>query len=140
MIGATASLPAFLHSFAPIIDKTDVVFGDYPFYYIAKERAQSIYLGRYYHQMKPEDFDRLTLVVIGSHDSEWKQSERPLTNMVMVGQWKPARNDLLETTGIMEFYPLPNYACTVYRMKEPTNQCHSPEMIGAIISAFCSTA
>jgi hypothetical protein len=101
----------------PKISKDDVVYCDYPFYYIAKERSRVVFTGHYLKKMSDEDFTNLTVVIIGSHGSDWSQSERALNNKLVVGRWQPERVGWLGNDWQYGILSAPNYDCTVYRLK-----------------------
>ncbi|HEY5043526.1 MAG TPA: hypothetical protein VIK53_16160 [Verrucomicrobiae bacterium] len=111
-----AAITAWL---GPKISTNDVVYCDYPFYFIAKERAGQVFAGRYFNLLTPKDFNRITLVIFGKNGSDWNPSTHPLTNATVVGNWTSSRSDILGNDWKYGFLSAPNYDCTVYRLKEP---------------------
>jgi hypothetical protein len=101
------------------ISPDDVVYCDYPFYYIAKARAKQIFTGYYFNRMTPEEYHRLTLVIIGQYRSDWKPAQYALTNALTIGHWQPARSGWLGNSFQYGILSPPNYGCTVYRLKAP---------------------
>jgi hypothetical protein len=96
------------------IDKNDVVYCDYPFYYIAKERAKAIYVGKYCHKLSPQEVSGITLAIIGSQASEWSYPE-VLTNKILIGRFQPAESGIVGNSWQFGILSAPNYSCTVYK-------------------------
>lgn len=109
---------AIAASLAPQITKTDVVFCDYPFYYIVKERAGVVFTGHYFNKMSLEALNGLTLAVIGSHGSDWNQAKYPLTNQPAISHWQPVRTGILGNDWQYGILSAPNYSCTVYKFNK----------------------
>lgn len=103
----------------PKITKDDVVFCDDPFYYVVKERAGLVFTGRRFRTMSSDEFNRLTMVVVCGHCSDWDQSKRTLTNQWVLGRWQPERNGILGNDWRYGILSAPNYDCTVYRLTKP---------------------
>jgi hypothetical protein len=103
------------------INRDDVVFCDYPFYYIAKERAKVVFTGRYFNLLTQEETSRISLAIVGRNGSEWQQPKYFSDNASVIGNWKPMRPGILGNNWEFGFLSSPNYSCTVYRLKAPVN-------------------
>jgi len=102
-----------------IISKRDVVYCDYPFYYIVKERAGLTFVGNYFDRMTQEELDSVTLVVAAKGGSAWKESKQALKDESVIWDWTPARSGILGNNWKYGILSTPNYAGTVYKLKEP---------------------
>ena len=102
----------------PKISANDVVYCDYPFYFVAKGRAAQVFTGRYFNLLTPEDFNRITLVIVANNGSDWNASTHPLSNATVIGNWTPSRSGILGNDWKYGFLSAPNYGCTVYRLNE----------------------
>jgi hypothetical protein len=109
-----AAITAWL---GPKIGPDDVVYCDYPFYYVAKPRAKQVFTSFYFNRMSPEEYHRLTLVIISQYRSYWKPERYALTNALETGRWQPARSGWLGNSFQYGILSPPNYGCTVYRLK-----------------------
>jgi hypothetical protein len=99
---------------APQIAPTDVVYCDYPLYFIAKQRTPNVYVGKYCHRITAQEYRRLTMVIVSTYGSEWGWPER-LQDKPVIGRWHPARAGILGNQWQYGILSAPNYSCTVYR-------------------------
>jgi len=111
-----AAITAWL---GPKISTNDVVYCDYPFYFIARKRARQVFAGHYFNRLTREDLNRITMVIVGENGSEWKQSKGVLTNKLVIGNWRPSRSGVLGNNWEYGILSAPNYGCTVYKLSEP---------------------
>jgi len=102
-----------------IISKQDVVFCDYPFYYIVKERAGMTFVGSYFDRMTQEELDSVTLVVAARSGTAWRQSTHTLKDESVIWDWTPEHSGILGNNWKYGILSTPNYAGTVYKLKEP---------------------
>jgi hypothetical protein len=103
----------------PRITKDDVVYCDYPFYYIAKQRAKLVFTGQYFKKMTQAERDSITLFMIGKNHSDWNQSEYNLTNNIMTGTWTPSKTGILGNDWQYGILSAVNYSCVLYSSRGP---------------------
>jgi len=111
-----ASVRAWL---GPKINTNDVVYCDYPFYFMARERARLVFAGRYASLLNQEDFSHITVVIVGKNGSDWALARHQLSSASAIGSWQAPLPDVLGNTWKYGILSAPNYDCTVYRLKSP---------------------
>ena len=94
----------------------DTVFCDYPFYYLAKEKARKVFVGRYSRVMTPEELDSLDLVLLSKTFCDWSHPETLRTRATGRADWDPSRAGLLGNDGRYGILSAPNYSCPALRL------------------------
>jgi hypothetical protein len=97
----------------------DIVYCDYPFYYLAKEKAQKVFVGSYIRLMTPEELDSLDLLVLSKTSSHWSHPEVLQTRATSRADWNPPRGGLLGNDWRYGILSALNYSCTVLRLAPP---------------------
>jgi hypothetical protein len=94
----------------------DTVFCDYPFYYLAKEKAHKVFVGRYSRVMTPEELDSLDLVLLSKTFCDWSHPETLRARATGRADWDPSRAGLLGNDWRYGILSAPNYSCTALRL------------------------
>ena len=94
----------------------DTVFCDYPFYYLAKEKARKVFVGRYSRVMTPEELDSLDLVLLSKTFCDWSHPETLRTRAIGRADWDPSRAGRLGNDWRYGILSAPNYSCAALRL------------------------
>lgn len=98
------------------IQPGDIVYCDYPFYYLAKEKAQKVFVGRYSRMMTPEELDSLDLVLLSKTFSDWSHPEVLPSRATNRADWDPPRAGLLGNDWRYGILSAPNYSCAAFNL------------------------
>jgi len=98
------------------IQPGDTVYCDYPFYYLAKEKAQKVFAGRYSRMMTPEELDSLDLVLLCKTFCDWSHPETLRARATNHAEWDTPRAGLLGNDWRYGILSAPNYSCTALRL------------------------
>ncbi len=101
------------------IQPDDIVYCDYPFYYLAKEKAHKVFVGRYSRMMTLEDLDSLDLVLLSKTFSDWSHPEILQNRATNREDWAPTRAGLLGNDWRYGILSAPNYSCVAFRLAPP---------------------
>jgi hypothetical protein len=102
------------------IQPDDIVYCDYPFYYLAKEKAQKVFVGRYSRLMTPEELDSLDLVLLCKTFCDWTHPEVLPSRATSREDWDPTRAGLLGNDWRYGILSAPNYSCAALRLAPST--------------------
>jgi hypothetical protein len=102
------------------IQPDDIVYCDYPFYYLAKEKAQKVFVGRYSRLMTPEELDSLDLVLLSKTFCDWSHPEVLQDRATDRTDWDPTRAGLLGNDWRYGILSAPNYSCIALRLAPPS--------------------
>lgn len=94
----------------------DTVFCDYPFYYLAKEKARKVFVGRYSRVMAPDELDNLDLILLSKTFCDWSHPETLRTRATGRADWDPSRAGLLGNDWRYGILSAPNYSCAALRL------------------------
>ena len=94
----------------------DIVYCDYPFYYLAKEKAHKVFVGRYSRMMTPEEVDGLDFVLLSKTFCDWSHPEVLQTRATSREDWDPTRAGLLGNDWRYGMLSAPNYSCIALRV------------------------
>ena len=98
------------------IQPDDIVYCDYPFYYLAKEKAQKVFAGRYSRMMTPEELDSLDLILLSKTFCDWSHPETLRARATNRAEWDTPRAGLLGNDWRYGILSAPNYSCTALRL------------------------
>jgi hypothetical protein len=101
------------------IQPDDIVYCDYPFYYLAKTKAQKVFVGRYSRMMTLEELDSLDLVLLSKTFSDWSHPEVLQNRATNREDWAPTRAGLLGNDWRYGILSAPNYSCVAFRLAPP---------------------
>jgi len=116
------------------IQPGDTVYCDYPFYYLAKEKARKVFAGRYSRMMTPEESDSLDLVLLSKTFCDWSHPEVLPTHATSREDWDPIRAGLLGNDWRYGILSAPNYSCIALRLAPgsglwPSSSCRLPHAV-----------
>lgn len=101
------------------ISEKDVVYCEYPFYFSVKKIAKKTYVGRYWEVMNDEEKSKLSVVILGSTYSEFKEKETVSQEAIATADWIPSKGALMGNNYHIGILSAPNYQCHLYRLKQP---------------------
>jgi hypothetical protein len=99
-----------------LIQPDDIVYCDYPFYYLAKEKAQKVFVGRYSRIMTPEELDSLDLVLLSKNFCDWTHEDALQNRAISRADWTPSRTGVLGNDWRYGILSAPNYSCAALRL------------------------
>jgi hypothetical protein len=97
----------------------DIVYCDYPFYYLAKERARKVFVGFHSRVMRPEEVDSVSLVLLSKTFCDWSHPEVLQARTTSRADWDPPRAGLLGNDWRYGILSAPNYSCVAFRLAPP---------------------
>ena len=104
----------------PQIRPDDIVYCDYPFYYLAKERARKVFVGFHSRVMRPEEVDSVSLVLLSKTFCDWSHPEVLQSRATSREDWAPTRTGLLGNDWRYGILSAPNYSCAALRLAPST--------------------